>query len=791
MVLSTPAHAKLLWERIEANWEHRDRPSGQRFLGSVRLPKSATEDILDTVQLTLSRLGSVTEARLYDRFGTRDSSWIKILTFVLSEYAYYEEGEHGYWQGICDRLKIQNSQGVIKALQQVVWQGVEELGLVRSHKANRYVSTLWLQSGIPQQSLAHFADLVQGLEYDWWDLAHADAVDLAQLLCDTCKHQFPQRGKLQTFLQSSCPEDSDEDTDPISGILLQGLATVAQELERRGESPESLRDENQRLSILQNYSLPNTFFLRNWGNLIQVLTPRQKHFGRGRAVTSYRKKPLSLCLDLADSFEIQLVLPEQQLCRQDWKGLQAGYCTIPEANWEGDIDLGAGTLPIPELRQSISQLAEEWTWQLRSHTDSVLLEWHYPGIPADWLGLIFDANTGELRSPEHLALSAEIILFAPQEVVREYDGNIEVLDRFVPCSISGWRGHLLQRQTSATNARIMLRRDKQTQELSWQPANHRLPQLQGLRLKGQKLGFLGTPTLWYPSEQIAKTLNVLVEDLDRRQHLTHPDEQLHIAADSSWQPIDLNQWIQSPGCYAVRLWHSGSQWSTSFVIESAFQLCQAPPHQDFNILNRQKIAIREFPEQCPTPEAFWLEELTIKGLWPLEELTFELTNGCEKISVPKQADRSGSAWISLAPLRDAIPDAEQYALIWLHNEDRSHLISLNFSGEQWEIVPENTPDGASQTTTTDPTKECVSSIETEPSVYWIQLDRRKIRRFQQLITNEIQKDGMAASIAVSYDRSLPEYIQIRLENQHYKPVLDDICSAIGKQLHEEIMPIRR
>jgi hypothetical protein len=35
---------------------------------------------------------------------------------------------------------------------------------------------LCLQSGIPQQNLSHFAQLLEEIarQYDWWDIAHAE-----------------------------------------------------------------------------------------------------------------------------------------------------------------------------------------------------------------------------------------------------------------------------------------------------------------------------------------------------------------------------------------------------------------------------------------------------------------------------------------------------------------------------------------------------------------------------------------------------------------------------------------
>lgn len=788
MDFSKPANARYIWNQVESYWEHRNLPKGQRFLGSVKLTKNSTERILGIAQANLSKLGHISLARLESQFGTEDFTWIKLLTFALAEYAYYDDGEKGYWQGVCDRLRIENCSSTCTALQQVAWQGVKDLGLVRSNKANRYVSTLWLQSGIPQQSLKHFADLIQNLDYDWWDLAHAEPIDLAQLLCDVCEQRFPQRGRLLTFLRSSCSEDSDEEADPISGTLLKGLATVAHELDRRGESPTILQDESQRARILQKYSLPNTFFLRSWDSLVNVLTPRSRH-SKKRTIVNQRKKPLSLLLDVTDSFDIQLVLPEQQIYRKEWKTLQAEYCTLPEACWEGDIHLSSGVLQIPELRQAVTEVAEQWTWQLRSHKDSVLLEWHHAGIQPDQLCLIFDADTGELRSPQQLALSSEIVLFTPSDVERTYESTIEIVDSFVPCSLAGWRGHLLQRK--ATDAQIILCRDKLTQTLVWNQLTHHQPQLQGIRLKGHKQAFLGTPTLWYPPDPISKTLNVLVEDLSRRQTVSQPNQQVHLAASSSWQAVDLSQWVKSTSTYIVRLWNMSHQWSETFKVEADFQLAQAPPGQNLEVLDRQHLSIGEFPILCPTAEDFWLEELTIKGLWPLEELSFEITNGQDKIQISKNASGSGSVLISLASFRDTIPESNQYSLNWFLKDRVHQVMSLNSIGEKWAITNGFQEDAPWKKTEYIEGERSSNNSGSKPSVYWVQWEKRKIRHLQELLSYEIQKEGVREFISLSYDKQLPDYVQIRIEAQRYEPILKTICSSIEQKLHNKIRLVSR
>lgn len=780
--LSNRAIAKRFWERIQNHWDHQHLPSGQRFLGSVGIERESTEEILDIVGENLGRLESVTSTQLRRYFGEYETNWIKFLTFALSEYAYYDDGNHGYWQGLCDRLDIYYSQGTTHALQQVVWQGIKELGLVKSSKANRYVSSLWLQSGIPCQNLGHFADLIQALDYDWWDIAHADPVDLAQLLCDVCQHRFPNRGRLLTFLRSSCPEDHEEEADPISGTLLQGLASVAYELERRGESPEILRDELQRTRILQNYSLPNTFFLRSWDSLINVLTPRSKKCLRP-SIISQRRKPLSLLLDITDSFDIQLLLPEQEIYRKEWKQLQAEYCTIPEGNWEGTINIGSGVVKIPELRQTLTQSAVQWAWQLRSHSDRVLLEWQYPGIQPDQLCLIFDADTGEWRSPEQLQISSEIILFTPNDVEREYGENIELIDSFIPCSLQGWRGHLIQRK--GNSAEITLQQGVVTKKISWQQSSYLQPKLQGIHLKSHHISFLGTPTLWHPPGIIAKTLNILIEDLKQREAITQPNEQITIAASTGWQEIDLHQWIQTSGTYNIRLWNSNTQWSEIFQIQEDFQLSHLPSVQDVNILDRQKNTIQEFPADCLESHDFWLEELTIKGLWPLEELDFDLTNGEDKVSILRKVDGLGDVVINLASFRDVLAEADRYSLTWLREGKGYQLLSFNFNKELWSLdQPENLPASKSSSTPIG-----VPPVKT--AVYWIEIGRSKAKQLQQLLTSQIQAEGLAGVVSISYDKSLSEFVIVRLSDQKYEPVLKEMCSSVEKRLYRKINLINR
>ncbi|NJM75228.1 MAG: hypothetical protein HC852_04900 [Acaryochloridaceae cyanobacterium RU_4_10] len=266
-----PSHTKILWqEKLLPYWKHRDFPTGSRFLGSFRIQKPATDELLSLVGENLRKVGSLTQTRLSNRFTDSEENWVKIVTLALSEYAYYYSDDR-FWEGFCDRLGLTHSQNAQKALQTVADRGADLLGLVRAKGGYRYVSTLWLQSGIPSQNLDHFAQLVQELQeaYGWEHLAEAEHSVLAEILLDTCQAQHREWGTLKHFLESSCAFLNNSDTekgDPISGQLVQGIAVVAQELERQQLSPQILLNDEEREAFLGNSYLPKNFFSAKLGN---------------------------------------------------------------------------------------------------------------------------------------------------------------------------------------------------------------------------------------------------------------------------------------------------------------------------------------------------------------------------------------------------------------------------------------------------------------------------------------------------------------------------------------------
>jgi hypothetical protein len=663
---SQSGRSKEIWQKLqtEHNWLHSNRPKGRRFLGSIRLSPKDAETLLNIVRDGLSSVRTFTLAELEERFSRYDSQehWIKLTTLALSEYAYYDKGTTAFWEGVCIRLNLQNTQGTQKTLREILDRGFGLLGLVENHRRNRYVSTLWLQSGIPHQNLKHFAQVLQEIsqEYGWWEITHAEPEDLSQMMYEFCLKHHPQWGKLLTFLKSSYAEDNDH-AEPISGQLLQGIAIVALELERHGQSPKILEDENQQEQILKSYCLPSNFFLRSWENLIDVLTPQNHSYNTKRRSIGLRKRPMLLMLDIADSVDIQLYLPPQMIWQQGWNSFQGTYCKIHEQGWEGTIPQSKDLdLEIPALSQTVSSICEEWKWQLKSHTKEVLAEWQCEGVAPDFPVLIFDAWTGDrLLTSNGLKGSTEIICFFANGTQMELSKGIELLDSFVPCSISGWRGQQVMLVTAQEQLTFRFRNSTQT--IQWRQLQSQYPQLRGLKLKGKQPAYLEIPTVWYPPSSVETSIKVLVEDLANRKILTAPDEIIQLKPNSNWQSISLNNWVTQPGSYAVQLWINGDRWSEQFEVKSSFELNEVPTCLPVAVCDRNQQPIKT-PLLVSTLVDFWLEDITLKGLWALEEIQFLISNEEISKTYQRQASNFGSLNISLAAWRDVLPESNLYAL---------------------------------------------------------------------------------------------------------------------------------
>ncbi|MBD2065938.1 hypothetical protein H6F93_00010, partial [Leptolyngbya sp. FACHB-671] len=197
--LTNLEHTRWLWEAvIVPRWQY------PRFLGSVCLPRYdtdevwGTETILNLIGDNLRRLGTnyLEYNRLYERLEDKDElNWLKVLTFAMSEYAYYMEAEGGFWKGLCERLGLpyqDDSYEPVSTLKSLALEGINLLKLPKAVGGYPIVSTLWLQSGIPYRNLSHFADLVANLveELGWSYLLSADAELLAQKLLNTCQSRY-------------------------------------------------------------------------------------------------------------------------------------------------------------------------------------------------------------------------------------------------------------------------------------------------------------------------------------------------------------------------------------------------------------------------------------------------------------------------------------------------------------------------------------------------------------------------------------------------------------------------
>ena len=325
-----------LWENtILPYWNHKDRRAGYRFLGNVSIEPTESDRLIFIVGKNLQKLDCITENSLQQSFSALNKDWIKIITFALSEYAYYYSNER-FWEGFCDHIDIKHSQTVENTLRQVTEQGIDSLGLVRAFSGYKYVSTLWLQSGIPKKNMSHFATIVQEMadEHGWWEISHSSALDIAEKLWQYWENKYSQMGwgTIKHFLSL---EDSNEDLEPISGQLVKNIAIVARELEYKSLSPETIKDREAREELIGNSNLSYSFFIRDWSDLITVLTPRT---GKSdRSLIKRRNEPPYLYLDIVNTLNTQLILPEQSLWKNEWRNLRGTYCQIPEAGWEDDI----------------------------------------------------------------------------------------------------------------------------------------------------------------------------------------------------------------------------------------------------------------------------------------------------------------------------------------------------------------------------------------------------------------------------------------------------------------------
>ncbi len=690
MDFTSSEDTQTLWEeKILPFWRHKDRRTGQRFLGSLIIDQENSKRMLNIVganlRAHLSRGNKITYLSLSRNFEA-SKNWIKVLTTAFSEYAYYySTSKQGFWQGFCNHelIGIPYDKGTEIAFRDIIREGIELLELVKARQGHTFVSTLWLQSGIPQRNLAHFAELVQGIagEYGWWELAHTSEKLLSQELLEFCQEQYGLRNILINFLKVSCSDT--DDVEPISGQLVQGIAAVALELERNNQEPDILKDENQRDNILKNYDLPKHFFLRDWGNLVQVLK-KIKRQGRSSGKTiKPRKKSLSLTLDIYGTGNIQLVLPQQNLREPNWSRLLGCYCHISVAShtiWQGNIPRSNSEfLEVPEQIIDVRSAENQWSLGLLAHDKSELVTWHQEGITDALTCLIFDANIGT-----HISLDAtnpvisktnEIICFVPKDVKLELNNEIDILSSYVPCSISGWYGQHIQLLSHSSE--IILIRSGQYSPITikWQISDNQQPVLRGLKIKGRKEVYIEIPTLWHPPISQNLSFTISVENLTSQEIIFR--DSIGILTCDRWQSISLMQMISTSGKYLVRFWNENLRYSYNFELKSLHLMSEASSFADLQVFKGQGDIVKSLPIQCDRLEQFWAETITIRGLWTLEKVTLILSNGKDPISCLACADKSGTISISLSTLYGKLSDSDWYALNFQHSGmETQRLIEL-------------------------------------------------------------------------------------------------------------------
>lgn len=659
--LTNPEHTRWLWEGvIVPRWQC------PPFLGSVSLPRYdtdevwGTETILNVVGENLKRLGAnyLEYDRIYDRLGDEDClNWLNILTFTMSEYAYYMESEGGFWRGLCERLGLpyqDDNHEPISTLKNLALDGINSLKLLKAVGGYPIVSTLWLQSGIPYRNLNHFTDLVADLsrEFGWSYLLNTDAELLAKNLLNTCQSRYSGRNVLRRFLEYSCQPQ----TEPVSGKLLQVIARVALALREYNLQPqEVLLNPSRRQEFLLSAVPQFNFFLRDWEAFIRVLTPPPSQSTRRRL--SSEQVSLSLRLNIEDLL-VELLLPGHTLSNPDWP---SDICEIREAAWEGEID-ASGQVTIDECVLPIYHIEEGWLWQLLDNQGNCLRSWYLEGVSPEFSCLIFDAWTGDRLLPTHqLTDSKDIFCFTPPETVIDIAGAVEFVEEgFIPCSIQGWRGQRLRLSGSA--GMLNFRFADRLYPLSW-TALATDPRLGGLRLRGQNSPYIEIPTLWYPpcSEPLSLTLGLQERFADKNPLIIQ--QPIVISASDRWTAISLESWIQQVGHYSVSLTATEEEWSQVFELQlpchiTAEEVEYLPTVQ---VVDNQGIPVM-LPFTVTQTHQFWAITLRISGLWPLEPIKLRLSDGQSLTSRTLQADAMGHLKLELSTLYDSLPPSKQYFL---------------------------------------------------------------------------------------------------------------------------------
>jgi hypothetical protein len=648
-----PQYTKKIWqEQILPFWLDRDKPTGHRFLGHVNISRSKSDELIALVGENLRRLDRITEqkTRVFDSLG---QDWIKIFTFAVSEYAYYYSDDL-FWEGLCDRWKIPLNQTVENTLRKITRRGINLLGLFEATEGNVYVSSLLLQSYIPRRNIEQFAQLLKesANEYGWNNLAEDSVANLSEKILYLYNRKYPQGGTLSHLFKYR---------EPISGRIIQGIAKIARELEVKELPPTILEDERQRDSIIGNLSLDNGFFLRDWEAIVKILTPKESNH---RHQNIERKETdLILHLDIEDSGNIQLILPEQSIWDNEWENHRGSDCKISEAGWKGNIPM-KGSLEIPELTIDTSQVSQEYIFSLKNDSGDSIHTWFCEGIDEELPCLIFDAFSGEyfpLNLDNPIIIGVEqIICFTPKETTIVFDEGIQSIDNCIPCSLKGWKG--IEMRLGGSSGCISIQSDDKTidspqerlcqRTIDWQLQENDTPRLVGIKSNWRKSIYLEVPILWLPPIKELSTVKLEIQDTDSNSELC--SNIYTLLTSSKWVERSLEQWIDKPGNYRVNISSDRINWSQKFTViekHSISVISEIPKPQIY--VKDRIVAVEDLPLSYESPNEFNAQIIEIRGLWNLEQVSLIMTNGTNgDICHYTQADREGSLKISLSELSE-------------------------------------------------------------------------------------------------------------------------------------------
>lgn len=629
-------YARKIWEEeILPFWLDRDKPKGKRFLGHINISREQSDEIIALVGNNLKLLDRFTEREL-NRFNRLSQDWIKIFTFAVSEYAYYYSDDR-FWEGLCERWGLSSNQTTDNTLRKIVRDGIERLGLVEAQGGYTYVSTMWIQSGVPYRNLEQFADLLQDLaNVQGWDkLAQDSAQSLSDNILYLYNRKYPQGGTLSHLLKN--PE-------PIVGRIIRSIAKIAGELARQNLEPSILRNEEQRNELIGNLTLDDEFFLRDWEAIVKILT--HQSIERRQRNDLRKAEDVYLSLDIADPGNIQLILPEQSLWKDEWENLRGCECHIAEANWQAIIPK-SGNLEIPELVIDITQIQDEYSIQLNNDRGESLYTWSCDGIDTAFPCLIFDAFCGEYLSIDldnsTITGWEEIICFTPRDVNIVFDEAISSIDDCIPSSIRGWKGHRLRRNQS--KAKILI----QSHDINWQEEDNNTPCLVGLKSDTRKSIYLEKPTLWLPPRQDRLTIELSVRDEDSSQKKS---KYYDWSVNKRWTLVKLDEWIDKPGSYSIEI-DSINWWHKFQVIQPIVLDRIDEPANPQIYTDRAEITRESLPISVQTSYIFDAQIIEIRGLWSLEQICLILSQAdCEDIYEYHQADYHGHLEIKLSEFSD-------------------------------------------------------------------------------------------------------------------------------------------